>query len=440
MASQTEKEYSFDYTHSVIGSTTITVTVNGKSEGVNKVYTGKLELSYIARAMVSKVIVDGTHANDYVSGYYNGSLTTFASLGANYFEEVEMITDQITKEDLNDCSLLVITAPAKQNGTAGLTLYTATTFREEFVQLVADYVKGGGKVILCGLADYKDTDASQSSTEINRLLKAMGATTRLNSDEVMDDVNYANENFRLYFDDVNLDSPYLDGFIEGMEYSCYSGSSVILDSAAVAEGKAEGLVYGHDTTYSIDSKQKDSNYVEVEKGNIVALAHETVGENNGGVWVGGTAFLSSYEIKSRLSTSLDELSSTNTLIVSNILQECQKEMEVIDIFTEGKAEEGEIFTVEGYVTAGIDIFPFSESGVEIIQKIRITGYVASYQGDKELMVMSYKLLDGKKVYDPKEITTQQATDYDAFGGSLVQVTGKVTAVDYAESILNYIYL
>lgn len=461
LASQTTASYEFDFVYGGLGNTTVNVVVNATMNGVSKVYANKIELNYVPREMISKVIVDGTHFNDYVNGYYKGSITELGQLAAKSYQEVIVKEDKITKEDLADCSLLIITSPAKTTGTTDSGInFSPTKFEDSFIQLVADYVKNGGKVVLCGIADYKDCQDVQTSTEMNKLLEAIGATTRVNSDELVDDVNFANQNYRLYFDDYNTSSKYLDGLVEGMTYSCYSGCGILLDKDAVASGKAEALVYGHDTTYSIDSKKMDNNYVEQEKGSIVALAHEKVGENGGAIWVGGTVFLSNYEIDTEIKNNSDELSYSNTVITANILKECQKPKTITDIATVRKANEGEIFTIEGYVTAGttkvettffdciyvqddtagIDIFPFATQGVPIGQKIQITGYVASYQGDKELMVMSYSLLDGNKVYEPKKLTTKQATDYESFGGSLVEVQGTITKVDYAENVLNYIYL
>ena len=462
LKSMSSAKYTLNYVYGGLGSTAVTVKLNAAVKDVAKVYTGKLELKYVPREMVSKVIIDGTHANDYVSGYYSGKVNTLAKLAARYYEEVITKTDSITAEDLRDCSLLVISAPSKMSGTNNNNeAYVPINFGDEFIQLVAEYVKNGGKAILCGIADYKDCETSQSSTELNKLLEAMGATTRVNSDELVDDENHSGEqNYRLYFDDYNMSSIYMNGFIEGMTYSNYSGCGILLDSNAVADGTAEAIVYGHDTTYSIDSKKLDSNYVEQEKGSLVALATESIGEKGGRVWVGGTVFLSDYEIDEEVKQNADELSYANTLIVSNILKEAQKEKTITDIAEVRKAEMGEIFTIEGYVTAGttdvattffdciyvqddtagIDIFPFSQQGVAIGQKIQITGYVAEYQGDKELMVMSYELLEGSKIYEPLEVSTKDAADYEKFGGRLIKVTGKVTKVEYAGDVLNYIHI
>lgn len=461
LASQTSKSYGLDFIYDGLGSATVTVTMRATVNGAERVYTNKLTFEYVPRKMVNTVIVDGTHNNDYVTGYYGGNFTNLGKLAAGYYQEVKIKKDVITEEDLKTCSLLILSAPAKKSGTtkAGEP-YDAKPFEADFIKMVADYVKNGGKVVICGLADYQDSEAVQTSTELNKVLAAMGATTRINSDELCDDSENGGQAYRLYLDDYNMDSRFMDGFVDGMKYSCYSGCGIILDQNAVASGKAEAIVKGHPTTYSLDSKKYDNNYVAQEMGNIVALGHETVGENGGEIWVGGTVFLSNYEVDEKLKNNQDELSYFNTLIATNILKQSEKPREITPIADVRKAAKGEIFTVEGYVTAGttnpkttffdciymedetagIDIFPYAEAGLEVGQKIQVTGYVADYQGDIELMLMSCKILDDKKVLEPKNITTKQATDYENFGGSLVKVTGQVTKVEYAEGTINYIYV
>lgn len=445
----------FSYTHNGLGSTNIYVTVTGTINGVEKVYKDVLQLNYVDASMVTRVIVDGTHLNDYVNGYYGGNVGNFADIAAGDNVQVSVETTEITAEMLDNCSVLVISAP-NRNTKYGDVYH----FEDSFIEDVANYAKNGGTVILCGLADYQDSAAGQSSTEINKLLTAMGATTRLNSDEMVDDDENGGQNYRLYFDDHNMNSPYTKGIVEGQTYSAYSGASVLVDADAVAAGKAEALVYGHATTYSIDSKSLDDNYTEVGKGNIVALAHESVGANGGEVFVGGTVFVSNFDVKAELDYA-GELTYSNRDILLNILSQNKKKIEATDIATVRKADMGEPFAIEGYVTAGtaVDgniffdtiyvqdetggttVFPIADPGIEIGQKIRVEGFVDGYQGDKELQVINYELLDGpKKVYEPKDITAVQATDYENFGGLLVRVTGTITEIEIAADDLKYIHV
>lgn len=115
--------------------------------------------------------------------------------------------------------------------------------------------------------------------------------------------------YRLYFDDFNTGSTdpvvqeVLKGVVDsGLRYSSYSGCSV-------AVGNGEAIVYGHDTTYSINSKNPaqghnkpvlsysdlyDSESAVVQKGDVVAMATEPVGE--GRVFLSGTVFCSNFEV------------------------------------------------------------------------------------------------------------------------------------------------
>ena len=84
-----------------------------------------------------------------------------------------------------------------------------SVFENEFVNLVRDYVQGGGTVIVCGLADYQDANSGSPHTtyeQVNKLLKAIGATMRVNDDELIDQGDNGGQPYRLYFDDFNTGS------------------------------------------------------------------------------------------------------------------------------------------------------------------------------------------------------------------------------------------
>lgn len=455
--------YTFSYKHDSLGKTDIEVLVSGTLKGTKKLFTDKLQLNYVDPSMITRVIVDGTHNNDYVTGYYGGNVGNFADIAAGDKVQVSVEKTKITKEMLEDCKLLVISAPAKKKGQFNSVDYGVSHFEDSFIQMVGEYVKAGGNVILCGLADYQDSNDCQSTTEINKLLEAMGATTRLNGDEVVDDTENSGEKYRLYFTKFNQKSKYMQGITTNetcSSYSAYSGCSVIVDPNAEAAGKAEALVYGHDTTYSFNSKATTPEYyVEQEKGKIVTLAHETVGDQGGEVFVGGTVFISNFEVKADLDYA-GELTYANRLILLNILGENKKRIDATDISKVRKAKEGEPFAIEGYVTAGtavegntffdtiyvqddtagITVFPIADAGIKVGQKIRVEGFVDGYQGDKELQAISYELLDGNKVYNPKEVSAKDAMDYELNGGNLVKVKGKITKIDIAAGDLKYIYV
>ena len=448
--------YTFDYTYDKVGNMELNVTVNATLNGVEKVYSSVLKLTYVTPEMVTKVIIDGTHYNDYVTGYYGGNVGNFTKIAGDKNVKVEVVKDEITPEMLEDCALLVISAPAKKTGTANAGDYKPSHFSDEFINMVKDYTDKGGTLIACGIADYQDTTSGQTATEMNKLLKAVGATTTLNSDEAYDETNNGGQPYRLYLKNYNKDSKYLEGAVEDQEYSAYSGCTVNLDKDAVAAGKAEALITGYDTTYSIDCKDENGNPVSgspvvVEKGDMVALAHETL-DSGANVFVAGTVFISDFEVKAEQDNIWD-LPYLNKTIVENILDEVTVELETTPIETvrkEGKM--GDVFAIEGYVTAGtsnennkffdaiyvqddtagITVFPYAEAGLEIGTKIRITGYVDAYQGDKEIQIIKSEIIpDDTHVYDPEKLSAKDAMNYEENGGKLVQISGKVTDVVYS---------
>lgn len=448
--------YSFDFTYDKVGSMQLNVVVNATMNGAEKIYKSVLKLTYVSPEMVTKVVIDGTHYNDYVTGYYGGNVGNFTAIAGNKSIKVEVVKDEITAETLEDCALLIISAPAKKSGTANAGAYTSAHFSDEFIQLVKDYTDKGGALIACGIADYQDSTSGQTATEMNKLLSAIGATTTLNSDEAYDEVNNGGQPYRLYLTNCNTESKYLAGAVEGQEYSAYSGCTVKLNADAVAEGKAEALVTGFDTTYSIDCKDEEGNKVSgsptyVEKGNVVALAHETL-ESGANIFVAGTVFISDFEVEAELDNIWD-VPYLNRTIVENILDEVKVELPrttIADVRNNG--EMGDVFAIEGYVTAGtsvegntffdtiyvqdetggITVFPYSESGLEIGTKIRITGYVDAYQGDKELQVIESKILSEEEpyIFTPEKMSAADAMNYSKSGGKLVQVEGKVVDALY----------
>lgn len=448
--------YSFEHTYDGVGSTIYEVTVKATLNGVEKIYVDKIEFSYTVPELVTKVIIDGSHYNDYVTGYYAGGMDEFIKICASKNIEAVIDTDGITAEDLEGCALLVVSAPAKKDGNpAKNEEYTVSHFEDEFIKVVKDYMADGGSVIVCGIADYQDTTNGQTATEQNKLLEAIGATIRMNSDEAYDTVNCGNQPYRLYPKNYNADSKWLAGVKEGQEYSAYSGCTVDITNAVENDSvyAATALVRGFDTTYSIDCKDAEGKSVSgqpvyVEAGKTVFIAAQET-KAGGNIFVAGTVFISNFEVKAEKDNN-DSLPYINYNIIDNILSDVEKELDASPISEARKGNLGDLFAVEGYVTAGtsneyttffdtiyiqdetggICVFPFSTTGLEIGTKMKVTGFIDQYQGDKEIQVISYEILDAeKKIYEPKEITTAQASDYDTFGGQLVKVTGTVTRIE-----------
>ena len=462
---------SFPYAFTQAGKATVDVSMTATIGETEYTFAGVLQLTVTDESLVTRVLVDGTHYNDYVNGYYSGNMGNFTQLaaGMNAQVTIQQPGDEITAEDLEDVSLLVISAPIKyeQNG---IEATEENRFSNEFIDTVEAYVQDGGTVIVCGLADYQDGNEPGNNNEyttygqINKLLEGIGSTMKVNDDELIDQDENGGQAYRLYFDDFNYDSAdeAVQAALAGLEgsdkvYSSYSGCSVSV-------GSGEAIVYGHETTYSINSKapaQGHSKPVQsasaaysedtavVPKGEVVSLATEAV--EQGRVYVGGTVWLSDFEVANGESNDYGDASYANKTILENILSGLLKEPEVSTIAqVRENTTVGAVFTVEGTVTAGnvepnafydtiyiqdatggINIYPVAttDGTFQVGQKVRVTGSWDQYQGDTELRCIRIeRISEAVDPIDPAELSITEAADYDANGGLLAEVSGTVKSV------------
>ena len=463
--------YEFPYTVSQAGGFNINVQMKAVIGGEEYTFTDVLKLRVSDPAIATKVLIDGTHYNDYVNGYYSGNMTNFINMGTAENIQVKIVQpgEEITAETLEDVALFVISAPLKYTSD-----YTGdaqpSVFEDEFIQLVKDYVAGGGTVIVCGLADYQDANSGLPYTtyeQVNNLLEGIGSTMRVNDDELIDTNENGGQPYRLYFDDFNTESTdpavqqVLEGVVDsGLAYSSYSGCSV-----SVGEGTA--IVYGHDTTYSINSKAPaqghdkpvqsysspyDPDTAVVQMGDVAAMATEAVGE--GRVFVSGTVFCSNFEVAAE-----DQVSYSNGIIAQNILSMVQREPEISTIMEARAGQDGEVFTVIGTVANGtaesgnaffntiyiqdekgngINVFPIDDNTIRRGDQVMVTGSISEYIGDKQLSAINVTVLEGSRDVVITDMTTREANDYDTNFGRLVRVEGVVQQVTLAGGIVETI--
>ena len=456
----------FPYTFTSAGKTTVNVTMTATIDGTEYTFTSVLQLTVTDASIVTRVLVDGTHYNDYVTGYYSGNMGNFTELaaGMNAQVTIKQFGESITAKDLEDVSLLIISAPLRYSRD-GLTASEENLFSDEFVQMVGEYVRGGGTAIVCGLADYQDGSGDFTTyVQINKLLKEIGSTIRVNDDELIDQDENGGQQYRLYFDDFNYESTDaavqaalsgLDG--SGKVYSSYSGCSINV-------GNGTPIVFGHGTTYSINSKNPsqghnkpvhsagdayNENDAVVQKGDVVSLATEAVGQ--GRVYVGGTVWMSDFEVANSEGNDYGDASYANKTIITNILSGLLTEQEVSNIEdVRANSTVGTVFTVEGTITAGnvepnafydtiyiqdatggINIYPVAttDGTFRVGQKVRVTGSWDQYQGDTELRCISIELIDSSiNPVEPAELGISDASDYEENGGLLSKVSGTVKSV------------
>ena len=193
----------------------------------------------------------------------------------------------------------------------------------------------------------------------------------------------------------------------------------------------------------------DAEKAVVTKGNVVSLATEAVGA--GRVYVGGTVWLSDFEVANSEGNDYGDASYANKTILENILSGLLVEQEVSTIAkARANTTVGTVFTVEGTITAGnvepnafydtiyiqdetggINIYPVAttDGTFRVGQKVRVTGSWDQYQGDTELRCISIEHIDETvSPIDPAELTITEAADYKTNGGLLAEVGGTAKSV------------
>ena len=443
--------FSFPFTYNGIGSMSLEVIIKGTYMGVEKQYNGVLQMDFLPAAMIANVIIDGTHDNDYVTGYYSGNMSKIVKLGIDNFARVRVVEDKITADMLKDCNLLIITSPAKRT----MSGYKTSHFEDSFVSMVADYVANGGSVVLCGNADYNDSTACQTHTEMNKLLAAMGATITMRSDEVAELKDNDTLNYGPTLYGYAADSEWLSGADSELGFSVFSACSVNMDQNAENSKvyKAQPLIWGNRETFSVDTKT-DTGYainsdeiVYVQQpDNVTEVAVQDT-KAGGHIFVAGGVFMSDFDMETDEHDMM-----LNATLMANILEGTGMELPVTPIKEMRKGDMGEVFCIEGWVTngtankntkffdtiyvqdatGGVTVYPYSTEGLEIGTKVQIVGYVDAYQDDIEIQVLRCKILDrtNLNVIAPKEVNCADAMDYANNGGQLLKTQGAIIEVSY----------
>ncbi len=424
--------YEFEYTPDSLGDKNIDVRVYATYGSEPRVYADVLKIKVYDPESLVTIAIDAAHYNAYVAGNYAGSYSAFLNVCAANNIRVKILSE-LTATSLEGCSALVMTPPATRAGTytprdgSPAISYTAQAYSEAELAVLADFAADGGSFLIGGVADYGDqkpdypkTSPHHSSTQMNAVLEAIGATTRQEDDEVVDFDNKVNESYRLAFghDLHNAASAYTEGVRDAQTYSFYSGCAVTIDPV-----RAEWLVKGFPTTFSIDAdgdtngtalsastRPSDMNDPRIIKkpGEVIALAAEKL-PGGGTAFVGGTVFFSDFEIPDF--DAGNNVVNSNMMLVWNMLKTLQKDTGVTPIGEARKLELGKRVTIEGmamthstgsnpelaffdclYVqdeTGGINVFGITNDMViKAGQTVRVTGVIHEYLGDLELMIES----------------------------------------------------
>lgn len=408
VAGMSTLDYTFSYAHPELGVTEFRVEAAGSVNGEDRTYEDTLSLSFHVPEQVKYISVDASHDN---SG--TGKLNRLAEIAAQNSISVKKFKTELPK----DSDILLITAPAEP-------------FDEAFVEKVRTFAESGGTVILCGQADKGHT-----SGEMNKLLEDMGATVRLNDDAASS----------ISTNVFNPDSGLTKSLTQEQTYTQRAGCTV-------NPGNGTWLVKGRDTTHGIDA---DADGQETGEDTVLLAGEELPGD--GKVYVSGGLFLEDSAMKEP--DNIWKPVSGNQRIVEVLLKierAACPELVTIGEMRSGKA--GEIYHIRGWATSGtshpgntfsktiylqddtggVALVPFTkkekEKDIEVGTPIEVVGRKEIRGGNVVLKIIDYdkKLDEPLYNYTPETTPNKDAMDYDANGGRLMQVEGKVTKVTYTD--------
>lgn len=396
-------DYTFSYAHPELGVTEFRVVATGSVNGESRTYEDSLSLSFRVPEQVKHIAVDASHGN---SG--TGKLNRLAEIAAQNSISVKKFETELPK----DSDILLITAPAE-------------AFDEEFVENVRSFAENGGTVILCGQSDMGDLSL-HTSGELNRLLEAMGATVCLNDDTASS--------------------------ISTNVFSPDSGLTKSLTQEQTYTQRAGCTVNPGNGTWLVKSRSVDANGQNTSKG-AVLLAFEKL-SGGGKVYVSGGLFLSDDAMKEP--DNIWESVSGNQGIVEALLKierAACPELVTIGEMRSGKA--GEIYHIRGWATSGtsrpgntfsktiylqddtggVALVPFTkkEKDIKVGTPIEVVGRKEIRGGNVVLKIIDYEVQDEPLYnYTPETSSNKDAMDYEANGGRLMQVEGRVTDVTYTD--------
>lgn len=441
--------HSMKYTPNVAGDTTVVVTATMLLNGNSKDFTYEINYNVTDINKVTFIGIDGSHYNEYVAGNYKESMGNFTKLAAA--SGVRTVTLNNSTDLIAACSnpkynTLLLTAPTRR-----LTDITYSYYSDAEIAAITAFASNGGTVIICGWSDlYECPPAAPTAPtgltnhmawEQNKLLRAIGSSLRLGDDASVDEIlNPPNNQYRLYLPDTfNPNNSLTDGIVPEQTYSVYGGSTVYAVDANdnpvnTLPLSVSPIINGLNTTWSED-RDKDGyglndpsiklprygNGDDVGRGTGTVLlnASEIVdhGAKSSLVIVSGGAFMSNFEIQAEIENA-GTLPYSNYTILSNIIKAAAPIVQITSIADAKNLADGTDVIIEATATSeintqnidtntnkgffdciyaqdatgGINLFPVG-SGVKEGQKVRFYGKVSSYQGEVQLNVSKFTILD-----------------------------------------------
>ena len=440
------------------GTYSFVVKVSATINGILKEFKSSITMEVLGENEISTVVIDGAHQNQYVTGDYADKVTTLTALMAQNNIKAVINKEKITDKVLEKASLLILSDPqSTTNTTYGLEPHK---YDKDELDAIARFVQKGGNIAITSKADYKDATGDYgNASQGNSVLQAIGANIRFNDDQATDDSNNGGQSFRLYFNNYNIESPWLSGIDTSKKYSFYSGSTLVMPNDMT---NIDILVRGHETTYGNDADTQKDN-VTIEKGNVVGLAVETL-SSGAKVFISGATFFSNFE--------MDGLDYSNYQITEKMLKELASApklpvSKIADVRIDRDNDNlpdrfGETVVVEGYVTAasnaaapgntffdviyiqddtaGLTVFGVSNFNIKLGQKVRIKGRVSSYLNDAQIALknenLDVEIIDESiNLVEAIKLSTKDSM-LEEKEGLLVKVEGKVARIEGQNIFVN----
>ena len=411
--------HTFSYAHPELGVTELRVEAVGSVNGEKRTYEKTLSLSF--HVPEQHIVVDDSHGKSVLE-----QLNRLAAIAA----QAKITVKPFSEKNPKNGDILLITAPAEP-------------FDEAFVEKVRIFAENGGTVILCGQSDLGDLSGLHTSGELNRLLKAMGATMRLNDDTAWDKENNSGTRDAVSANVFNPGGDLTNSLKPEQTYTQRAGCTV-------NPGKGTWLVKGRDTTHGVDA---DGDGQDTSKDAVLLAAEELPG--GGKMYVSGGLFLSDDEMPGNIRKSV----SGNQGIVEALL-------EIEPLVTIGEVrsgKDGEVYHIRGWATSGtsrpgnsfpdtiylqddtggialylqddtggVALVPFTEDKIQVGTPIEAVGQKTIQDGNVMLKIIDCEVLTEPLYnYTPETTPNKTAMDYEANGGRLMQVEGRVTDVTYS---------
>mgnify|MGYP001329723176 CR=1 FL=1 len=413
VAGMSTLDCTFYYAHPEPGMTKFRVVATGSVNGEKRTYEKTLSLSF--HVPEQHIVVDDSHGKSGLE-----QLNRLAAIAA----QAKITVKPFSEKNPKNGDILLITAPAEP-------------FDEAFVEKVRSFAENGGTVILCGQSDLGDLSGLHTSGELNRLLEAMGATVRLNDDTAWDEENNSGTRDAVSANVFNPGGDLTKSLKPEQTYTQRAGCTV-------NPGSGTWLVKGRSTTHGVDADGDGQDTGE----NAVLLACEELA-NGGKVYVSGGLFLADDAMKEP--DNIWKRVSGNQGIAEALLKiERAAYPELVTIGEMRSGKDGEVYHIRGWATSGtsrpgnsfsdtiylqddtggVALEPFTKDKIQVGTPIEAVGRKEISSGNVVLKIIDYdkKLDEPLYNYTPETTPNKTAMDYEANGGRLMQVEGKVTDV------------